>query len=272
MYKINYMNFIDTHSHLYSEEFSEDISETIIRAKEKNVTKILLPNIDVSSIEPMLELCKKDNCFYPMLGLHPTSINSDFETQLKTIESYLDRIKICAIGEIGIDLYWDKTFIGEQIIAFEEQILWAIERDLPMAIHIRKGFDEAMLSLNKLSVKIKNPEKLYKGVFHCFGGDLRQARKVIEMGFKIGIGGVVTFKNAKLADVVKEINLEDILLETDSPYLSPTPYRGKRNESSYIPIIARKISEIKGLSIDEVALITTETAEKTFFLSKSLDK
>lgn len=262
------MNFIDTHSHLYSEEFSEDISETILRAKEVGVTKILLPNIDILSIDPMLELCKKDNCFYPMLGLHPTSINSDFESQLTKIESYLDKVNICAIGEIGIDLYWDKTFIEEQRIAFEKQIEWALERDLPMAIHIRKGFDEALISLNKLSGKIRNPNKLYKGVFHCFGGDFHQARKVIEMGFKIGIGGVVTFKNAKLADIVKDINLKDILLETDSPYLSPTPYRGKRNESSYIPIIAQKISEIKGISIEEVALITTETAQETFLLQK----
>lgn len=263
-----FMDFIDTHSHLYSEEFTEDISETILRAKEVGVTKILLPNIDVLSINPMLELDKNYDCFYPMLGLHPTSVNSDFESQLKEIESYLDKVNICAIGEIGIDLYWDKTFIEEQKIAFEKQIEWALERKLPIAIHIRKGFEDALLSLNKLSGRIKTPDKLYKGVFHCFGGDLQQARKVIEMGFKIGIGGVVTFKNAKLADIVKEIDLKDILLETDSPYLSPSPYRGKRNESSYIPIIAQKISEIKGLSIEEVAFTTTETAQNTFLLKK----
>lgn len=264
LYKINLMYFIDTHSHLYSEEFSEDISEVITRAKDSKVEKILLPNIDLSSIEPMLELCKKGSCFYPMLGLHPTSIDYSFEEKLQVIEKKLDKIKIYAVGEIGIDLYWDKTFIKEQIAAFERQVKWALDKNLPLVIHVRKGFEETIDSLKKLRKGIKDPSKLYKGVFHCFSGDLQQAKKVIEMGFKIGIGGVVTFKNAKLAEIVKEIEIENILLETDSPYLSPVPYRGKRNESSYIPLIAQKISEIKDISIEEVAFSTTNSAEKIF--------
>lgn len=258
------MQFIDTHSHLYSEEFKEDISDAILRAKQAKVNKILLPNIDIASIEPMLELCKMDDCFFPMLGLHPTSIDKTYLDQLREIELLLDKVNICAIGEIGIDLYWDKTFIEEQISAFEIQAHWAMDRNLPLVIHVRKGFEEVLQSLEKLQKEIKGSNKKLKGVFHCFSGDLNQAKKVIEMGFKIGIGGVVTFKNAKLADIVSEIDIEDILLETDSPYLAPTPYRGKRNESSYIPIIAEKISQIKNISLQEVASITTNSAQELF--------
>ncbi|HHT03184.1 MAG TPA: TatD family hydrolase [Bacteroidales bacterium] len=258
------MNFVDTHSHLYAQEFKEDISETILRAKQSNVNKILLPNIDIASIAPMLELCKMDDCFHPMLGLHPTSIDNSYLEQLNEIELLLDKANICAIGEIGIDLYWDKTFIEEQIIAFETQAHWAMDRNLPLVIHVRKGFEEVFQSLDRLKKQIQCHDKSLKGVFHCFSGDLNQAKKVIEMGFKIGIGGVVTFKNAKLTDIVREIDIEDILLETDAPYLAPSPYRGKRNESSYIPIIAQKISEIKNISIEEVASITTSSAQKLF--------
>lgn len=258
------MYFVDTHSHLYSEEFSEDISDAIIRAKDSNVNKILLPNIDLLSIEPMIELCKKDNIFAPMLGLHPTSIDNSFEDKLNRIELLLDKVNICAIGEIGIDLYWDRTYINEQIIAFERQVQWAYERNLPLVIHIRKGFDEVFKSLIGLQNNIKGNNHLFKGVFHCFSGDLNQAKKVIELGFKIGIGGVVTFKNAKIAEIVKEIDIKNILLETDSPYLAPIPYRGKRNESSYIPLIAQKISEIKNISLEEVAFQTTKSAEELF--------
>lgn len=258
------MQFIDTHSHLYSEEFKEDISDAILRAKQAKVNKILLPNIDIASIEHMLELCKMDDCFFPMLGLHPTSIDKTYLDQIREIELLLDKVNICAIGEIGIDLYWDKTFIEEQISAFEIQAHWAMDRNLPLVIHVRKGFEEVLQSLEKLQKEIKGSNKKLKGVFHCFSGDLNQAKKVIEMGFKIGIGGVVTFKNAKLADIVSEIDIEDILLETDSPYLAPTPYRGKRNESSYIPIIAERISQIKNISLQEVASITTNSAQELF--------
>jgi TatD DNase family protein len=261
------MNFIDTHSHLYSEEFASDIDQVLLRAKESKVNKILLPNIDLLSIGPMLSLCKgREGFLFPMLGLHPTSVGSDFEHQLNIIESYLDKVNICAIGEIGIDLYWDKTFIKEQKIAFEKQILWSIERNLPMAIHIRKGFDQAFEVFNKVKHNLKTNDNPFKGVFHCFSGDLNQANKVIQMGFKLGIGGVVSFQNAKLAEIVREVELKDILLETDAPYLAPTPYRGKRNESSYIPFIAQKIAQIKAIDIEEVALITTNTAQEVFSL------
>lgn len=258
------MHFIDTHSHLYNKVFTEDIDKVILRAKEAKVEKILLPNIDIDSIEPMLELAKRDSCFHTMLGLHPTSVNGNYKKQLDTIESLLNTTNICAIGEIGIDLYWDRTYIEEQIIAFERQIYWALDLDLPLVIHVRKGFEETFQLLEKIENKIKGNGKSLRGVFHCYSGDLNQAKKVIDMGFKIGIGGVVTFKNAKLASIVREIGIEHILLETDAPYLAPTPYRGKRNEGSYIPIIAEKISEIKKISIEEVASITSNTAEELF--------
>lgn len=260
------MNFVDTHSHFYAEEFSEDFSEALQKAKDSGVTKILLPNIDIDSLEPMFALSKSDDTFYPMLGLHPTSVDLDYEKQLLKIEEYFAEERICAIGEIGIDLYWDRTFLNEQIIVFERQIEWALERNLPMVIHTRKSFDEALASLKKFKADKRLDGGMFKGVFHCFGGDLNQARKVIEMGFKIGIGGVVTFKNAHLAEIVKEISIEGILLETDSPYLAPTPYRGQRNESSYIPIIAEKIAQIKNLSLEEVAYTTTKTATQLFNL------
>ena len=261
------MNYVDTHSHLYSQEFSEDIDRVILRAKEEKVTKIILPNIDVESIEPMLSLSKKDGCFFPTLGLHPTSVDSNYQTQLQTIKSYIDKIKIYAIGEIGIDLYWDKTYINEQIEAFETQVGWAIELNQPLIIHVRKGFEQTFSSLNKLKQTLKTKDKKFSGVFHCFSGDKNQAIKAIEMGFKIGVGGVVSFKNASLAQIVNDIDLKDILLETDAPYLSPIPFRGKRNESSYIPIIAQKIAEIKNIDIEQVAKITTQTAEEVFSLS-----
>lgn len=261
------MNYIDTHSHLYSEEFLEDIDQVILRAKEAKVAKIILPNIDVDSIEQMISLSKKDNCFYPTLGLHPTSVDSNYLSQLKNIELYLQKVKIYAIGEIGIDLYWDKTYVNEQIHAFETQVQWAIDLDLPLIIHIRKGFEQTFESLGKLKDNLKSSNKKFSGVFHCFSGDRNQAKKAIEMGFKIGIGGVVTFKNASLAQIASEIDLKDIVLETDAPYLPPVPYRGMRNESSYIPIIAQKISEIKNIDIEEVASVTTKSAEEVFFLN-----
>lgn len=261
------MNYIDTHSHLYSQEFLEDIDQVILRAKEAKVTKIILPNIDVDSIEPMLSLNKKDESFYPTLGLHPTSVDSNYLNLLTNIESYIEKTKIYAIGEIGIDLYWDKTFVNEQFHAFETQVQWAIDLNLPLIIHVRKGFEQIFESLNKLKNNLKSPNKKFSGVFHCFSGDRNQAKKVIEMGFKIGVGGVITFKNASLAQIVSEIELEDILLETDAPYLSPVPYRGMRNESSYIPVIAQKISEIKNIYIEEVASVTTKNAEEVFSLS-----
>lgn len=258
------IKYVDTHSHLYSEEFNEDILLVIQRAKENGLIKILLPNIDSASIEPMFSLCKKDDIFSPMMGLHPTSIDQNYKEELKKIQAHIDDKSIIGIGEIGIDLYWDTTFIKEQIEAFEIQIIWALERDLPIIIHNRKSFDEVFASL----MKIKKERRInkFKGIFHSFSGDVNQGRKVVELGFKLGIGGVVTFKNAKIAEIIKDFDLRDILLETDSPYLSPVPYRGKRNESSYIPLIAEKIAEVKETSLEEVGRITTENVFEVFSL------
>lgn len=255
--------FIDTHSHIYSEEFDNDICEVIQRAKDNKVNKILLPNIDKDSIERVFSLTSQDkHMFYPMMGLYPGSVTLDVENQLKKMLSYVQRQDICAIGEIGLDFYWDKEFYEQQILAFNTQLLWSKElNNKPLSIHCRKAFDEILQCLKR------DGRKSFNGVFHCFGGDIRQAKKVIEMGFYLGIGGVLTFKNSHLAEVVKEISLEHIVLETDAPYLTPTPFRGKRNEPSFIPIIAQKIAEIKNCPLEEVAEYTTNNAKRIFNLN-----
>jgi len=256
------MIFIDTHTHLYLDEFSDDLNQVVEKAINKGVKYMLLPNIDSTSIEKMLKLCQTfpDNCF-PMIGLHPTSVKSNFENELKIVENYLAKSNFYAIGEIGIDLYWDKTFYKEQLEAMRFQIHLAKERNLPIVIHSRNSFDEVFTVLSEL----KFPEM--RGVFHCFSGSVDQAKKVIaELGFKLGIGGVVTFKNSGLDKVVKEIDLKDIILETDSPFLAPLPFRGKRNESAYTIIIAEKIAAIKNIAIEEVANETTNTALELFKL------
>lgn len=256
------MIFIDTHTHLYLDEFSDDLNQVVEKAINKGVKYMLLPNIDSTSIEKMLKLCQTfpDNCF-PMIGLHPTSVKSNFENELKIVENYLAKSNFYAIGEIGIDLYWDKTFYKEQLEAMRFQIHLAKECNLPIVIHSRNSFDEVFTVLSEL----KFPEM--RGVFHCFSGSVDQAKKVIaELGFKLGIGGVVTFKNSGLDKVVKEIDLKDIILETDSPFLAPLPFRGKRNESAYTIIIAEKIAAIKNIAIEEVANETTNTALELFKL------
>ncbi|MDR1005711.1 MAG: TatD family hydrolase [Bacteroidales bacterium] len=249
------MQFVDTHSHLYDEIFSQDGSLTLQRAKDNGVSKIFLPNIDEQSIEPMLALAATDSCFETMIGLHPTSVSQNAESQLQTLLSYLRKPNsFRAIGEIGIDLYWSSERKAEQIFAFEEQMRWSAEYNLPVAIHNRNAFDEILTSLHKLN------RKSYKGIFHCFSGDEHQAHQLIEMGFALGIGGVLTFKNSTLPQAIKQIPLQNIVLETDSPYLAPVPHRGKRNESAYIPIIAQKLADIKDITLAEVAKETTETA------------
>jgi len=256
------MIFIDTHTHLYLNEFSDDLNQVVEKAINKGVKYMLLPNIDSTSIEKMLKLCQTfpDNCF-PMIGLHPTSVKSNFENELKIVENYLAKSNFYAIGEIGIDLYWDKTFYKEQLEAMRFQIHLAKECNLPIVIHSRNSFDEVFTVLSEL----KFPEM--RGVFHCFSGSVDQAKKVIaELGFKLGIGGVVTFKNSGLDKVIKEIDLKDIILETDSPFLAPMPFRGKRNESAYTIIIAEKIAAIKNIAIEEIANETTNTALELFKL------
>ncbi len=257
--------FIDTHAHLYSEEFETDLDESILRAQKENVNYILLPNIDLVSINPMLALTQKfPNCI-PMMGLHPGYVKEDWDKQLNLIEKQLFESpeKYCAVGEIGMDLYWDTTFCEEQKIVFRKQIGWAKELKLPIAIHCRNAFDEIFEILDS-----ENSTEL-TGVFHCFTGNLEQAKHILSYGgFMFGIGGVVTYKKSELPEVIRQIDLKHIILETDAPYLPPVPYRGKRNESSYIPLIAEKLAEIYGSSIVEIAEKTTQNAIHLFQLEK----
>lgn len=257
------MILVDTHTHLYAEEFDNDRDQMIANAIDSGVQKFYLPNIDTSSIEPMKQLVQKypANCF-AMMGLHPCSVNEKVEQELATIQRLLFTEKYVAVGEIGIDLYWDKTFVEQQKQAFRTQINWAIELKLPISIHCRNAFDE----IYEIMCEFCEPNKdnALKGIFHCFSGNTEQAKKVIELGFFLGIGGVLTFKNSGLDKVLKEIELEKIVLETDSPYLAPVPHRGKRNESSYIRIIAEKVAEIKNCSLQHVAEITTKNAQLIF--------
>lgn len=253
--------FIDTHTHLYSEKFEEDRFEMIERAIDAGVHKMLLPNIDVASIAGMLDLETRypDNCF-PMMGLHPTSVGADWEEQLSLIEKHLFARKFIAVGEIGIDLYWEQTFKEQQVQAFIKQIEWAKELQIPIVIHARDSFPEIFEVLDQY-----NDERL-KGVFHCFTGTLEDARKVQSYGgFMFGIGGVLTFKKSGLDAVVRELSLDELILETDSPYLAPSPNRGKRNESSYVPFIADKLSDVFEVSVEKIAETTSRNAEKLFF-------
>ena len=251
--------FIDTHTHLYSEEFNEDRIERINEAIAKGVSKLYMPNVDSASIDGMLQLEVHfpEHCF-PMMGLHPCSVKENYREELDMVKKWLDLRRFAAIGEIGMDLYWDKTFVKEQELAFKEQIFWALEYNYTIVIHCRNAFDEIFAILQSF-------EKLPKGIFHCFSGDFMQAEKILSLGnFKLGIGGVVTFKNSGLDKVVEQLHLKDIVLETDAPYLAPVPYRGKRNESLYLPLIAEKIAELKKVSVEEVAAITTQNALDIF--------
>jgi TatD DNase family protein len=254
------MYFIDTHTHLYSTEFDSDRTEMVENAIKAGVKKLLLPNIDVASIEPMYELCKQfpANCF-PMMGLHPGYVTENWEQDLVIIRKALDENKHIAIGEIGMDLYWDKTFIEEQKMAFRIQIEWAKEFKLPIVIHAREAFDEIFEILDELN------DATLTGVFHCFTGTFEQVQKIQSYGgFYFGIGGVLTYKKSDLPSVLVDIPLEQILLETDAPYLPPTPHRGKRNESKFLLHVAEKVAEVKNCSLIEVARITSENAQQLF--------
>ncbi len=257
------MQFIDTHSHLYLPEFDKNRDEVINRAIREGINKICLPNIDTRSVKPMMDLVNKypDFCF-PMIGLHPTSVKKNYQDVLKKVQEYLLKENFIAIGEIGIDLYWDNTCKEEQKKAFREQIGLAIDNHLPVVIHIRESFDEVFQILDDF--KPDYP----KGIFHSFTGNLYQANRAIAMGFKLGIGGIVTFKNSGLDKVVKDIDPKHIVLETDSPYLAPVPKRGKRNESSYLVFTAQKIAELHNITIEKIAEITTQNAIKIFKLNK----
>ena len=245
------MQLIDTHTHLYLPEFDADRDEVVNRAAVNGISKMLLPNIDTNSVKQMLDLVSRyPGICFPMTGLHPTSVKEDYLLQLETLETLITENKIIAVGEIGIDLYWDKTFLKEQIISFRQQIRIALQNKLPAVIHSRDAFPEVFSVLDEF-----NGEKL-TGVFHAFTGNINDAEKALNMGFKLGIGGIVTFKNSGLDKIVKEIGPDNLILETDSPYLAPVPYRGKRNESSYICIINKKLAEIFNISEEKMAEIT----------------
>ncbi len=254
------MSFTDTHTHLYVSEFESDIDNVVKSCLQNDIDRLFLPNIDSESINSLISLSKKypSNCF-PMMGLHPSSVFNDYEAILANMKTLFTQHKFYAVGEIGIDLYWDKTYLEQQKKAFEIQINWAKEMKLPIVIHVRDSFNEVFEIVDKL-----NDDSL-TGIFHCFTGTLEQAQHVINYGgFKIGIGGVVTYKTSTLPEILKNVSLEHIVLETDSPYLPPVPFRGKRNESSYIIYVAKKLAEIYETSVDEIARITTENSRTIF--------
>lgn len=255
------MNLIDTHSHIYLSEFAEDRTEMFERAEKEGVRKILLPAIDSSTHNEMLELeaVNKELCV-AMMGVHPCSVKEDFENELKIARDYLEKRRFIAVGEIGLDFYWDKTFTEQQYAAFHKQIEWALEFDLPIVIHSRNSTDEC------ISVVKEHQKGNLKGVFHCFSGNADQAKKIIDLGFYMGIGGVVTFKNSGLDKVMSAVSLDHIVLETDAPYLAPVPFRGKRNEPSYLKYVVEKLATIKNISTDKIAEITTANAEKLFVM------
>lgn len=253
------MQFIDTHAHMYDEQFLENIDEFVQKAEAEFVHQIYLPNCDQHTIAPMMDICKQyPGVFKPMMGLHPCYVKEDYETELKIVADWLAKEKFAAIGEIGLDFYWDKTFAEQQIKAFEYQTRLALDYNLPIIIHTRSSTDEAIALLKTLQ------NGNLKGIFHCFGGTSEQAQQIIDLGFLMGIGGVVTFKKSELPEVLKNVPLSHLVLETDAPYLAPMPFRGKQNQSAYIPYIAEKIAQIKALSIEEVARVTTANAQQLF--------
>ncbi|WP_397445170.1 TatD family hydrolase [Polaribacter sp. R77954] len=249
----------DTHTHLYSSQFDDDRQEMMQRAKEAGVSRFFIPAIDSTYTERMMSLEKEfPNDIFLMMGLHPTSVKENYKDELAHVKEWIDKKNFYAIGEIGIDLYWDKSFLTQQQEAFKTQIQWAKEKKLPIVIHCREAFDEIFEVL-----ETEKGDDLF-GIFHCFTGTLEQAKKAISYNMKLGIGGVATFKNGKIDKFLKEIDLTHIVLETDAPYLAPTPYRGKRNESSYITNVIDKLVDIYGISFDEIAKITTQNSKDIF--------
>lgn len=258
------MTFTDSHTHLYLDAFDEDRSAMVRRAIAAGVGRMLLPNIDARSAGPMLDLCGSfpHNCF-PMIGLHPTSVKDDYREKLKLLEPHLDNPGFVGIGETGIDLYWDKSYLKDQVRAFETHIQWAEERNLPLVIHARNSFQEIFEVLDR-----SETEKL-NGVFHSFTGGQGELEKALSYGFMIGINGIVTFKNSDLPSLVGSIPADRLLLETDAPFLAPVPYRGKRNESSYLVHIASRVGEILNLSTEETGELTHRNASRLFKLESN---
>lgn len=256
------MRLIDTHCHLYSDVFNEDREQAIANAKRMGVDRILLPNVDLQTVAGMHELVENHpGVCYPMMGLHPCDVKSDYETEIAQLFSFFDTHTYCAVGEIGIDLYWDKTTQDIQEKAFLMQVEFALSKSLPIAIHSRNATHRIIEMLKPYK------SKGLTGVFHCFSESVELADEILKLGgFKLGIGGVLTYKNAGLPEVLKQIDLQHIILETDSPYLPPVPHRGKRNEPAYTRLVAEKLADVKGVSLREVADITTANAEQLFGL------
>lgn len=257
MSDLNY--WVDTHAHIYADEFDPDRAEMMQRAAEKTIGKIFMPNIDHTSIDGMLDLEHKyPSVCYPMMGLHPCYVKKDFEKELYLVESWLNKRKFSAVGEMGTDLYWDKTFWDQQVEAFTIQVGFAKKYNLPIVVHCRESIDETIALIEKLQ------DGKLNGVFHCFTGSKEQAEKLLKLGFYLGIGGVATFKKGGMENVIPHIPMDRIVLETDSPYLAPTPHRGKRNEPAHIPLIAQRVAEIKNCTLAEVQLATTQNALRLF--------
>ncbi len=255
------MTLIDTHAHIYLDEFDEDRQNMLERAEKEGVEKILMPSIDSNTHERLLKteeqfpgLCQS------MMGLHPCSVKENFKIELQTVQEYLEKKRFIAIGEIGLDFYWDLTYKDQQCETFEQQIEWALQYNIPIVIHSRNSLEECIHVIRKWQ------NGNLKGVFHCFSGSREQAQKISDLGFYMGIGGVLTFKNSGLDKLMKDVSLDKIILETDSPYLSPVPFRGKRNECSYLKFIVNKLAEVSEKHVEEVATITTTNAQKLFGL------
>lgn len=250
---------IETHAHIYSEKFKSDIGEVIERSQEIGISKIYMPNIDHESIDGMMELeAKHPNYCIATMGLHPCSVKKDFQKELYIVEEWLAKRKFSAIGEMGTDLYWDKTLLNEQVEAFKVQAGWAKKYKLPIIIHCRESLDLTIDLVEELK------DDNLTGVFHCFGGTIEQADRIDRLGFHIGLGGVTTFKNGGMDEVIPKLNLDHIVLETDSPYLAPVPHRGKRNEPSFINLVAQKIADLRQIGLDEIDAVTTKNANTLF--------
>ncbi|WP_394256691.1 TatD family hydrolase [Vibrio harveyi] len=252
---------IDTHAHIYASEFDNDRDEVVKRALEQGIDKILLPNIDLESIEPML----KTEAAYPeicrsMMGLHPCYVDGNVEQTLAIIRDWFEKHNFIAVGEIGIDLYWDKTFRAEQEMAFVTQLNWAKEMNLPVVIHTRDSIEETLTLLRQ------EQDGSLRGVFHCFGGSVEEAQAINELGFHLGLGGVSTFKNGGMDKVIPHLDMNWVILETDCPYLAPVPHRGKRNEPAYTSLVAARVAELRGESLEAIDALTTKNAEELFSL------
>ena len=252
------LRFTDTHCHLYADEFKNDQTELFERSKKAGVGQFYLPAIDSGTHDAMIQLEKEFPQCKAMMGLHPCSVNENYKNELNIVEDWLNKRPFVAIGEIGLDFYWSVEFKDQQQEAFAIQMQWALERKLPIVIHSRNAMPE--------TIEVVKPfaDAGLRGIFHCFGGSAEEAEQITNMNFYLGIGGIITYKKTGLPEALQSISLENIVLETDAPYLPPVPYRGKRNESSYLPLVAQKLAEIKGIAIEEVATITTRNAEIIF--------